>query len=294
MAVTAWYSTSVFRILRDPRLAGFAVTGSGSGKEILYADGVPMSAHEGIVLPAEWWRLQDVLNGRAAVPKQRKGGTVTLLAGSGLLRCDVCGSAMLADMRGGTGYYRCMRPRGSVAGHGGMAVNREIVDDTVARRVWARLGNLDMGDPTDRELLAEASTRFAAQQDSSELEAERAAANAELEHVRAALRTLYSDRQEGLYDGSTGRAMFAESVTRLTAHEERTAARVASLAAPEVPAEWLEYGEHPTGPGSMWARWTIAEQRQFLGIFLDAVRITPAKGRGHNAKTAERIELDWA
>ncbi|WP_432758478.1 recombinase family protein [Streptomyces benahoarensis] len=82
---SAWTSSTVLRILRDPRLAGYAIEWQGrtiktkdtpgaAGKRTILRDetGAPMEAHEGIVEPDEWWRLQDVLDGRTPVVRQTR------------------------------------------------------------------------------------------------------------------------------------------------------------------------------------------------------------------------------
>ncbi len=310
---SAWTSTTVLRVLRDPRLAGYAIEWEGrtaktkdspgtAGKRAILRDdtGAPVEAHQKIVEPDEWWRLQDVLNGRTPVVRQTRRSVPSLLAGAGSLFCDVCGSVMVTDRRNGKQLYRCNRASaGLVPGHGGLAIDMEIADDVVTRAVWSRLEAMDPADPADLEWLAEASRRFAAQADTSGRDAELAAARAELEHVRAALRTLYQDRQDGFYEGTTGRETFRESVERLTAHESRTAERVASLEVDEtatisIPSEWTEPGEDPVGPGSLWASWDLQQQREFLALFIDEVRVTKSIGRGRNANTRERVLIRWA
>ncbi len=147
-----------------------------------------------------------------------------------MLFCGVCGSSIVTDKRNDKQLYRCNRAQsGAVQGHGGLAIDMDAADDVVARTVWSRLTALDPRDPEDLEWLAEAARRFAAQADTGERQAELAAARAEFEHVREALRTLYVDRQAGLYAGAVGDQMFRESVERLTAHEARTAGRVEAL-----------------------------------------------------------------
>ncbi|MEU2742866.1 hypothetical protein ABZ656_48310, partial [Streptomyces sp. NPDC007095] len=126
-----------------------------------------------------------------------------------------------------------------------------------------------------------------------------AAARTELEHVREALRTLYVDRQAGLYAGAVGDQMFRESVERLTAHEERTAGRVEELGTAEagtvaIPSEWTDPEGDPLGPESTWAGWALSERREFLALFIDRVSVARSVGRGRNANTAERVAVHWA
>lgn len=308
-----WTSSTVLRILRDPRLAGFAAEWQGRsaktkdapgtvGKRAILrdAEGQPMAAHEPIIPAAEWWALQDVLDGRTKTVRRTGRSVPSLLAGHGLLFCDVCGSIMITDTRNGMALYRCNRAQsGAVPGHGGLAIKRDAADDVVTRRVWARLETLDPEDPDDLEWLAEAALRYARQRDTSQQDSERAAARAELEHVREALRTLYQDRQEGLYAGDVGTAMFRESVERLTAHEQRTTGRLAALdeatvTTIRIPHEWTSVEGDPIGEGSLWASWDLKTQREFLALFVDSVRVTRSIGRGRNANTRDRVVIRWA
>jgi DNA invertase Pin-like site-specific DNA recombinase len=309
----AWQSSTVLRILRDPRLAGYAAEWQGrtektdekrgsAGKRVIMRDseGQPLVSHEPIIPADEWWALQDVLNGRTQTVRQTGRSVPSLLAGHGLLFCDVCGSLMVTDTRNGAPLYRCNRAMsGAVPGHGGLEIRREDTDDVVTRRVWSRLTAFNPADPDELEWLAEASRRFAQQQDTSQRETERAAARAELEHVRGALQTLYQDRQEGLYDGAVGTQMFRDSVARLGAHEGRVSDRLAQLdqdatTGISIPTEWTAVEGDPVGEGSDWASWDLKTQREFLALFIDSVRVTKSVGRGRNANTRERVILRWA
>ncbi|MFD5518637.1 recombinase family protein [Streptomyces sp. NPDC127066] len=299
---TAWVSSTVLRILRDPRLAGYAAERQGTKRVILRDDsGAPLAAHKGIIPSDDWWRLQEVLDGRAPqVVKQGARSVPSLLGGTGMLFCGVCGSSMVTDKRDGKQLYRCNRAMsGAVPGHGGLAINMEAADAVVTRTVWGRLTALDPREPEDLEWLAEAARRFAAQADTGERQAELAAARAELEHVREALRTLYGDRQAGLYVGATGTAMFAESVERLTAHETRVSGRVTELERDEsgsiaIPSEWTDPEGDPIGPESTWGSWDLEARREFLAFFVDRITIAKAIGRGRHANTEDRVTVYWA
>ncbi|MET8189167.1 recombinase family protein [Streptomyces sp. NPDC005246] len=299
---TAWTSSTVLRILRNPDLAGYAAERK-NGKRVILRDesGAPLVSHEPIIAADDWWRLQDVLDGRTPVVTKTARSVPSLLGGAGMLFCGVCGSVMVTDRRGGKiDLYRCNRAQsGAVPGHGGLAIDMGTTDDVVTRAVWSRLTAMDPEDPADVAWLDEAARRFAAQEDTSERLAELAAARAELEHVREALRTLYADRQAGLYSGDVGTAMFRESVERLTAHESRTAARVDELGTADagtvaIPAEWVDPGEDLIGPGLPWANWALAERREFLAFFVDRVTVAKSIGRGRNANTEQRITVHWA
>ncbi|MFD6371827.1 recombinase family protein, partial [Streptomyces roseolus] len=147
--------------------------------------------------------------------------------------------------------------------------------------------------------LAEASRRFARQQDTSQRDAERASVRAELEHVRESRRILHVDRLAGVYADETGAQMFRESMARLAAHEERTAERLAELEATgnrsiQIPNEWTSVDGDPIGEGSTWAAWDLEKKREFLALFIDSVRIAKSAGRGRNANTRDRVIVRWA
>ncbi|MCX5378559.1 recombinase family protein [Streptomyces sp. NBC_00091] len=313
----AWVSSTVLRILRDPRLAGYAIEWQGrvlpskdadgnpvpgkAGKRVILRDedGQPVQTHEALIPNEEWWQLQDVLDGRTRTVVRAGRRVPTLLAGHGLLFCDVCGSVMVSDRRVGKLYYKCNRAGGVVAGHGGLVIDQEATDHAVAGRVWARLTTMDPDDPDDLEWLAEASRRFARQRDTSQRDAERAAVRAELEHVRESRRILHMDRLAGVYGDKTGTQMFTESMARLTAHEERTAERLAQLDAMEgrfiqIPSEWTGVDGDPIGEGSNWAGWDLKKRREFLTLFIDSVRIAKSVGRGRNANTPARVIVRWS
>ncbi|AKJ10081.1 hypothetical protein ABB07_08610 [Streptomyces incarnatus] len=63
-----WSATVVRRILRDPRLAGFAigpVNPKTKRREILRDEnGQPVRPHQGFIEPKRWYDLQAILDGR--------------------------------------------------------------------------------------------------------------------------------------------------------------------------------------------------------------------------------------
>jgi len=309
-----WHTSGVIKILRDPRLAGFAMTVEGrkvanketgqrgsDGKRVPLRDanGEPIAAHEGIITPAEWFRLQSIMDGNVSTYVPSKGDP-TLLGGWGLLRCAGCDGPLYPQRTGNR--YKCIVDTGVIAGHSRMCINTDTADDIVARRVWARLFTLDTDNPVDLELMAEAARRFALQRDTSGIAEERAATLDALKHTQEAMRTLYRDRADGVYTGSVGSEMFKETLGRLQDQERRCGGRLAALttqseAATRLPVEWLEAEQHggdPIGEGTPWAAWSVMERREFLALFVERVTVSPSVGRGRNAKTDERVTIEWA
>lgn len=301
-----WHSGSVLRVLRDPRLAGFASRVVGhAGNRVPERDisGEIIRSHGGILTPGEWFALQEVVSRKR--PEVRQGKTPSLLAGWGILACAVCGSSMQAARSRGIRYYRCRRPSGAIDGHAATAVKMDVVNDVVARRVMARLSALtddfeNLSD-ADQALAVEAARRFAHQQDTTGIDARRAELTAALEYTRDSLATLYRDRAEGAYGGTTGKRMFQDAAVRLSQEEERLERELATLA--EHTAEgvtlpfgqWLgEDGGDPVGEGSLWSAWDLAERRALIALFVDRVTLDKASVRGRGSDTAQRVNIVWA
>ncbi|MBH1934882.1 recombinase family protein [Streptomyces sp. AV19] len=301
-----WHSGSVLRVLRDPRLAGFAskvVGGGGKREPQRDASGEIVRSHEGIIPPGEWFQLQEVVNRKRPEVKQTK--RPSLLTGWGVLFCAVCGSTMQHSETKGIRYYRCKRPAGTIDGHKSLSVNMQTVDNVVAGRVFARLSvmtdDFEAQSAEDQELIVEASRRFAHQQDTSGVEAERAELTAALEYTRESLATLYKDRAEGAYRTTTGRRMFMESEERLAKEEERLEGALTLLAERATSTVVLPIGQwcgdndgDPIGEGSPWTAWDLARRREFLALFIDRVELGKATAHGRASDTEKRVSITWA
>ncbi len=73
------YST-VLRILRDPRLAGYAAERREAERAVLRDNsGAPLVSHEGIVPADDWWRLQERAR-RPYTPRSSPGWSVGAIA----------------------------------------------------------------------------------------------------------------------------------------------------------------------------------------------------------------------
>lgn len=308
-----WSASVVLRFLKDPRIGGFAVEATNRHKAshtILRDDnGDPVAPHVGLIPPERWYALQEVLQGRKREMAPQREGTRTLLGTWGLLRCGTCGSSMTVS-RGSTPAYVCNLGRtvGDAPRHK-IRVPMADTDDIVARALWTRLPALDPAtNDSDAELLAEATRRYAHNNANAAVEADRLAVQAQLDHVRGTLEQLYADRADGLYAGSTGRAMFAKQAQQLTAHEESCTTRLEALneaahTSATIPLnDWAgDTDEDPLGPGSPWGMWSVEERRGFAAIWLDAVHVLPSgpqSGWGPKGdiygRTRRRVRFTWA
>ncbi|MGO4422563.1 hypothetical protein AB4Z54_28625, partial [Streptomyces sp. MCAF7] len=303
-ASAEWSTTVVLRILRDPRLAGFAigpVDPKTKRRTILHdEEGQPIRPHEGFMEPRDWYDLQKVLDGRTPKRKDR-AGKLSLLGSWGITFCGRCDSAMTTAYS--AGLYNCnlRRTVGDVPAHS-LRVTMGALDNVVATRVWARVTALDPADKGDAELLVAAAERFAVQAANPEAAEELAEQEAQLEHVQRSLQELYKDRSEGLYEGPTGQQAFRDTVKKYQAHEAVCTARVAELKEAAVSStalplnDWVtDEGGNPFGEDGVWSRWDVHERRSFLALFVDRVVVKPTEERGWNAKRSidERVEIEW-
>ncbi|MFJ8750466.1 recombinase family protein [Streptomyces sp. NPDC102441] len=302
---TKWHTASVYRVLRDPRLAGFASKVADQRREPQRdAAGEILRTHVGIVTPGEWFALQEIVSGKR--PETRKhAGTPALLSGWQFLFCAQCGGPMQAGVGRGLRYYRCTRPANASAEHTLSSVRMPNLDDMVVRRTFARLtaiAGTDFGDlsEADQSLWVEASRRFAHQEDRSGIETQRAEMSAALEYNRAALVTLYQDREQGAYMGSTGTKIFRDSAERLAAEESRLEAALAdldgaSLASISLPVEaWVSANGDPLGEDAPWHSWDLTTRREFLALFIDRIDVGKPTAYGRASKVEDRLAITWA
>lgn len=305
-APAEWSTTTVLRMLRDPRLAGFAIgpVDPKTRRRPILRDETeqPVRPHEGFISAQDWYRLQQILDGRKREKSHDRTGNRTLLGSWGLLHCGKCGAAMTRSTAQGGGYLCNLRRAVNDVPRHVLRIDQRAADAVVARGVWLRLADLNPETSAeDGELLLAAAERFAAAAADPEATAELAEQEAHLEHVQESLTQLYADRSDGLYEGPTGRRTFGDTVRKYQAYEVATMARIDELragatAAVRVPlSDWLpDAGDDPIGEGSLWAGWGIEEQRAFLALWIDSVRVLSATGKGRASIARNRIEIDWA
>lgn len=301
-----WSTTVVLRILRDPRLAGFAigpVDPHTKVRTILRNDeGEPIQPHEGFITARRWYDLQKILNGHKPAARQDRSGKRSLLGSWGVMECGRCAAGMTTSWVQETYVCNLRRAVGDEPKHV-VRITMGLADAIVAERVWARLGALDPADPEDVEWLSAAAARFAVQGSDPEAAEELAEQEAQLEHVQQSMTELYADRKEGLYEGPTGRRAFADTIRKYQAHEARCAARIYELRAAAVTTarlpvdEWFADSDgDPFAPGGAWSRWDVDEKRAFLALFVDQVTVAPITTRQGNdrERAEERIGVRWA
>ncbi|WP_329414559.1 recombinase family protein [Streptomyces sp. NBC_00704] len=302
-----WSSTVVLRILRDPRLAGFAigpVDQKTKRREILRnSEGQPVQPHEGFITPKRWYDLQALVDGRKRTHKRSRGGSMTFLGSWGVLRCGTCASGMTVANTDGVYVCNLRRSVGDAPKHV-LGISMADTDAVVAARLWAKVATLDPEDDNDVALLTAAAERFAVQGADPEAAAELAEQEAQFEHVQKSMKELYADRKDGLYEGATGRQAFKDTILKYQAHESACAARIDELRAAATTAtrlpldEWAADSDNsdPMEPGGLWSRWSIEDRRSFLALFVDRVTVNPNTTRRGTAweRVNGRVEIEWA
>ncbi|GHH81576.1 recombinase family protein [Streptomyces capitiformicae] len=302
-----WSDRVVRRILRDPRLAGFAIgpVDPKTRERTILRDeeGQPVRPHEGFITPKRWYDLQTLLDGRKRERTMDRAGTMTFLGSWGVLRCGKCGSGMTVSNVGQTYVCNLRRSVGDVEKHV-LRIAMEETNNVVAARLWAKVAKLDPENDEDVALLAAAAERFAVQGADPEATAELAEQEAQLAHVQQSMTELYDDRDEGLYEGPTGRQAFRDTIRKYRQHEARCTARIDELKTSATTAtrlpieEWVadtESGD-PVEPGGLWDRWGVAERRAFLALFADEVIVNPNTTRRGTSweRVNGRVEIKWA
>ncbi|GER24018.1 hypothetical protein NCCP1664_25130 [Zafaria cholistanensis] len=310
-----WTTSTLTRILRAPQLAGYMpahragrnveVPRDSRGRLMLERDdnGAPLRPWKALIDPADWHRLQDILEARPVTRGTAK--EPSLLGGTSLMVCSLCGGGMGAARRRNIptgGAYRCMRHKRG-GGCTGTSVSMFHAEDYVARAVFSRLAALDPQDPDDLDFLLTATERFAARTEDGKVAAERATLQASIDSTRSALERLDDDRAAGIFDGETGTARYRRQVATLTARLEVAHKALTALPASSANlAPWLDslsYSDSgPIGPGSAWDAWDVGERREFLRMALDRIEvlspIRPHAGGNTPFRGEERLRLVWA
>ncbi|MEU8655238.1 recombinase family protein [Actinoplanes philippinensis] len=294
-ADSVWRHRTLYRILRDPRLAGYDA-------EVIYTtrpdgtpgrhvagyrivrdeDGVPVMTNPEIISPEDFFAMQTRLAdiGRTA---PYAPAAPSLLSALNLLHCE-CGSRMSAHKNLERAYnsaYLCTRPYGVAVGHeGSCTVSQRALDNYIARRIFALIATAD-DDAETLQILTEATRRFGLHSADPATLAQRGALAGELDDAERALETLYDDRNRGGYSGKVGQRKFLEQERALSARIDTLTAQVEEIdanASPMLPiGEWLgDPGQDPIGPGSWWNSAPLNERRALITLFIQKIVIRKA------------------
>ncbi|MEV0267758.1 recombinase family protein [Hamadaea sp. NPDC050747] len=314
-ADSSWHPKTLIRILRDPRIAGYAAEvvykPRADGRKSKVIDryrithdpetGEPLRPWPAIIDPGEWHALQLWLDGRGRGHGLSRGAS--LLGSVGVAYCE-CGKPMKANnapQRRVNAAYACTldRRRRQPGDHPGTcAVSQRGLDDLVVRRIFAVIATAE-DDEDSLAIVAEATRMFGLAAQDPAMIGERNRLVAERADAAQALELLYDDRKAGGYSGDLGRKRFlAEEAAlggRLAEIEERIASLEASIT-PTLPiGEWLgEPGSDPLGPGSWWAGAPLAERRQFVKLFVRRITVRKSAHKGQAGRVEERVTVEFA
>ncbi|MFG2293342.1 recombinase family protein [Streptomyces sp. NPDC048603] len=310
---SVWDPKTAMRILRDPRIAGYAATPVYKRREdgkltstiesyrIERDPGTmePVAVYPPIIPPAEWHELQEWLDGRGQGKGLSRGHAV--LSALDVLFCD-CGAVMTSH-RAPTpnkAAYRCRRRKALPGQHEGeCTVSMKTLDLYVARRIFALIQTVE-DDPDTAIILAEAARRYAARTEQPEIVGEQRSLVSERADAKHALEELYDREESGDYDDPVGRRRFRERRERLLGRMERAEARLAELeeaATPTLPIHlWLPVGARdvdPVGEGSWWETATTQERRDFVKLFVRRITVTKAGGAGKSTPVEQRATVEF-
>lgn len=317
-ANSRWSSSTVVRILRDPRIAGFAAevlyvpradgkksTGIAGYRIVRDADGAPVVAQPKIIDPEMWYAAQDRLAGRTPQAALTAPPVPTLLSSLGILHCE-CGARMKSHRRNDRpeeSAYRCTRPVGvkEPGQHAGdCTVKQDLLDDYVARRVFALIATADAGDDPDTlESIAEATRLFGIASADPAAASQRGAIAGDLDDAERTLDTLYDDRKQGGYSGKVGQRRFLTEERALSERIETLTAQLAALDADAMPIlpiqEWMgEPGTDPLGPGSWWALASLPERRAMVALFVRRITVAKSPRPGRWMSVEARVSIEFA
>jgi DNA invertase Pin-like site-specific DNA recombinase len=327
-----WDPSVLKRVLRDPRIAGYAArivykvredgSRGGFSHYRIERDPVTMRPIElecgAIIEPSEWWELQAWLDGRGRGKGQYRGQS--LLSAMEILYCHGSGvtdpetgygngSTMSGNLREGEGAhkssYACKCPR-RIHDGSSCSITMHHLDPFIAGRIFARIAAVDPGDPTDDDtvaLLWEAARRWGKLTEKPEKAGQRAELLAERADAVRALEDMYEDRRAGGYKGPMGRRAFLDEEATHTLRMEGAEERLRELdeaTNPKLPTgEWLgEPGSDPLGPDSWWANADMADRRAMVKLFIDRIEViklpkgTNRPGRVPDVKS--RVIIHWA
>ena len=310
-----WSVSTIKRILRDPRIAGFQAEpvyntksdGTKGTKVVGYRiarDEItmkPLTLECGpIIDPAEWHQLQEWLDGRGRGKGLSRGQA--LLTAMDIFDCQ-CGAPVHSNAKANDRHmYICKASRkGSRNPHSGAnSIGQQRLDDYVVRRVFALIQTAE-GDEDTLETLAEATRRWGKRSEAPESAGERASLLAERADAARALEELYDLQAAGGFTGKIGRRRFLEQKAALTLRMEGAEERLAELderATPRLPIwEWLpdDPGADPIGPGSWWHSASMDDRREFLKLFIDKITLfKPPANAVRTTPANKRVEIHWA
>jgi len=284
-----WSATAVSKLAQSPLFAGMTPnrerhvdehgnalgTWKGYGDPLYDAKGRPVICGKGVITPAEWFRVKQLISERtnpfAGVGRRKATYLLTRI-----LRCGRCGG----HMSGGGGKYHCStRQQRGASVCTGVSTVAGRVDDAVS---GAWVGHVSTLGPEDAALY-EIGRRWRVFSD-PEAAAKQENTRAALEAAEARLQSL-----DDAYYNPVGAPM---SEARYTRQADALATTIESLSAelaviekesdaiPSVDPEYLR---------EAWEQSNFDTKRFLLACVFTSITVTPATGRGDQRPIHERL-----
>jgi len=283
----AWTRIALKGLLTSPTIAGWL---PHRGDVVRGPDGAPVVAHEAIVPPPTWRRLQVALKARSdAYPDAKTVGRPRTALLSGLLRC-ACGSVLTVGKIGSprpTKVYRCSE-RTAPGPH---VVIRPTVEDVVARAVLRRLAALDPDDDAWTPVL----DAWAVLSGASTSDAERLAREDDVAFARERLDRVLRLVADGVISEDEAR----DAVAPLRDELRRAEARLREVPPPAVDVSVLldlrSAADDPDAdvlaPGGPWDALGIPVQRRVIAATVERIDVAPT--RPGTRDVATRLTYHW-
>jgi site-specific DNA recombinase len=257
---SAWVSSTLRRMLSNPRLAGLVVYKGQVLRDVetTWDAILTVQQHEALV------RIFYVRRGTGV------GGQYVYLGTGGLVRCGICGGPMNGRPRNGVRHYACnARPGTTYCGR--LRVVAEPVERHIAESVFAALDSPDFG-----QALAAA--------DSTEDEA--AEARQRLRDGQRALEDL--EVRYGV--GDIGRPAFLRSKEVLERRVEDAAKDVERLTGDAMLARLPQGAD---AARALWDERGVDWQRALVSVLIEDVTVRPVPVMGRNTFDPERVTIRW-
>lgn len=310
-SASQWDRKTVTRILMDPRFIGLAAEPvydkEGRGRKVTgyrvlrNEDGHPTRLWPSRLDPADFWRVQEWLQGRRVGKGNNRADS--LLSGLGIMRCP-CGAtwkqtrypATKAHPEGQRAYRCNIGQRKTDVHPGTPTIAMDTLDDYVANRIFALLRAAE-DDEDALPILDEVTRRYARTQETPETAGERQVLLTERAEVVSGLEELYDERDAGGFRTEIGRRRFLSQETKLADRLEGLDKRLEALeetSRPKLPLHvWQAWGQDPTGPGSWWARQTLKEQREFVKLWIKSITVRPLTRPRVAEPLHQRVIIEW-
>jgi DNA invertase Pin-like site-specific DNA recombinase len=291
----AWAVGTVAQLVKAPSFAGLqsvrrrtASGGWAATGEVYMENGEPVSVGEGVITPAERSRILAALDSRSVETGRRNAvgdaarrgrREVRSLLGD-VLRCGTCGGRVAQSGTADRRSYRCAAmARGK--GCAGFTAPTSGTDEAIVTALLHRLVSLEPGDGLLEEVGHRWTARVAPEAVAQQEEARAALAAAEADLAR--VRDLVAAGTFDLEDAAAVMPRLRERVNAARANLSAVPAVVADV------TPLLDLAQSRPA----WDSLPLEERRALVGLAVEEVHVSPAKGRGYRFSARDRLNVKW-